>query len=54
MFHYISDIVGVSSKEKLDREIANGKILSYTQCPDGSFEVLTMAMIQNASKKASR
>ena len=37
----------------LDDDVANGKIVSYTQRPDGSFDVLKLDMIKTASKKAS-
>ena len=56
MFHYISDNVASSSKVNrrvLDDDIASGKIISYTQRTDGSYDVLKLDMIKAASKKAS-
>ena len=37
----------------LDDDVANGKIIGYTERPDGSFDVLKLDMIKTASKKAS-
>jgi len=52
----ILDHIGGSSKVNkrvLDDDVANGMIVSYTQCPDGSFDALKLDMIKTASKKAS-
>ena len=53
MFCSISDKLSKVNKRVLDDDVASGKIISYTQRSDGSFDVLKMDMIKSASKKAS-
>lgn len=57
MFVYISDTIEASSKiskRMLDDDVASGKIVSYTQRTNGSFDVLKLDTIKTASKKASQ